>query len=167
MTTQRERKTKYKYLPPEDRRGLHALPSFRRATVAEDPQQQALRKLKDSIFAAAFPMHRRDYLKAADAISLHLGRDTLAEATQGKFDALSTEEQIRIIESGNLEHYGIFYLSSRPEVPVALTIVARNAFPNYEMPDQYRKALQDPDMVQTITSRFPLITRDKIERALN
>lgn len=166
MTTQRERKTKYKHLHPEDCRGLHALPSFRRAAVVEDTQQQALRKLKDGISAAAFPMHRRDYFIAADAISQHLGRDILAETNQGKFDALSTEEQISIIESGNLEHYGTFYLSSRPEVPVALTIVARNTFPNYEMPEQYRKALQDPDLVRTITSRFPSITSDKISRAL-
>ena len=166
MTTQRERKAKFKYHRPEDYRGLSCRIGFSHATESVDPQLQALRKLEEAISAAAFPMHNRDYLRAADAIALHLGQDRLADERQREFDALPETEREDIMASGQLGKYGLFHLSSRPEVAVALTVVARNTFPNYEIPKTYRQALGDPDMVQTLTARFPAITTDKIQRAL-
>jgi hypothetical protein len=166
MTTQRARKAQFKYHRPEDCRGLSARTSFSPASATPDPQLQALKKIEEAISAAAFPMHNRDYLRAADAISLHLGRDTLAEERQREFDALPEGQQEDIITSGQLGKYGLFHLASRPEVPVALTVAARNAFPNYEIPAHHKKALQDPEMMQKVTARFPAITTEKIQRAL-
>jgi hypothetical protein len=122
--------------------------------------------LREAIGNAQFAMHHREYLQAQTAVNQFLGRDALADQRQTEFEALSQDQKDRMVAARNYGIYGVFHLVSRPEVPLALSVVARELSSTFEIKAHLREQLENPEQVAAVTARFPEITPERIAAAL-
>lgn len=123
------------------------------------------RDLDDGIYGALIYMDNRDIRKAWQAAQAYLGEDRLAIQVQQEFNALSMKEQEELRQKG-LGRYGIINLVTKPEVALALIVVAREINPTFNFPGRTKESLEEPDIAAKVTERFPAITAERIEMAL-
>ncbi len=135
--------------------------------VASGDIPAAIRYLDGALDEGFILMHRRAYGKLSDAKNKFLGRDTHQEQINAEWDALTPDQQ-KAIESDPKGYgkFGMFDSVSRKEVPLALTVAAKLLSKQFNVDQYCRKLLSDPEMVQRITTRFPLITAEDIQEAL-
>ena len=121
--------------------------------------------LDDGIFGALVYMDKRDIRKAWEAAQTYLGEDLLAAQVQREFNALSSAEQSELKQKG-LGRYGVMNLATKPEVALALIVVAREINPSFAFPRNTKESLEEPEIAAKVTERFPAITAERIEMAL-
>ncbi len=95
-----------------------------------------------------------DYIRDAwNAAQIYLGEDTLASQSQK--------------QNGDLGFSKIFELVSKPELALALIVVAREMDPAFSLFDENRESLEMREQIARIEKRFPAMSANRIERALN
>lgn len=134
--------------------------------VADGNIPAAIMELEDALDEAFILMHRRAFYKLNGARNKWLGIDVYAQQIEAEWDALTSEQQKAIESSGNgYGKYGMFDSISRQEVPLALIVAAKLLSPEFEISAHKREKF-NPEMVERIVQRFPLIKEADIAKAL-
>jgi hypothetical protein len=128
--------------------------------------QSQLDVLSEAIGNSQFAMHHRDYYQVADTIDKFLGRDVLADQRQEEYEALPGADKDKMKAQRSYGQYGLFHLVTRPEVPLALSVVAKKLSPTFQIEARFAKELGDPAVATAVTNRFPSVTADHIQMAL-
>lgn len=128
--------------------------------------EASLREVSEAIITARVLMHHRDYYEVMGVIEKHLGEDVLREQRQQEFAALPEAEKEKMKAARNYGIYGVFHLVSQPEVTLALSVVARELSPDFNLAANDEASLSDPATQQKIAARFPAFTPTRIQAVL-
>ncbi len=126
-----------------------------------------IEEIENGIFGATVFMHHREIMDAQRAVNKFLGVDTLADQRQAEYDALPQHEKDRMTRAKDFGIYGVFHLATRDEVPLALSVVAKELSAAFRINAVDRGKLQNPEEAEKVTRRFPAITAERIALALN
>lgn len=119
--------------------------------------------LEDGISGSVLRMHRRDFLKAATAATAYLGDDREARRSATVDALLPAEAKAARAAAGQgdgLELYG------QPTVTIALSVVARENFPDFDPRDAQDILMRDPTLIDRTEERFRGFSAERIMRSL-
>lgn len=124
-------------------------------------------ELNEALIASTLMMHRRDVPCTYRALDKYVGKqDMVYEQRLAQYEALPATEQAARAEEFSLSN--IFWAHGNPEVSLALTLAqfeqCGDTLPRLR--DGYWDDLQNPVTREKITARFPNMTAERMEKAI-